>query len=298
MNFTAFVNNVYHKNAGIMESPYKTSVSSPAAPVETKTTHEFMAPEDKVEIDFPPAGNKGSEAEIVRVMAEILSTRDKGNLNLSAMARELEKRGYSTRLLDTGEGKSGNSKATIEIIATDGTKVAFKDEDGDGQMGMVDKQFRDAVKTHVPELYQKLVDKSNAESRESGHESNIIGADGNAKTDKWSSAKATGFQGGAQTGPGTTGKAPQSGTVAKETDPVNKAQQNEVQVQNSLTPSAHYSMMQILDKLMENLRMLGINEPGLTLPFDKTDEPSGKSVNNAEAQKWNQTQNAPEEETV
>jgi hypothetical protein len=322
MNFYQALNNAFNKNAGITGvtgTPYQAPVTTQQVAPQQPT--DYMAPQDTVGIDFPAAGGGGAEAEIVKVMAEILAERDKGNLNLNAMSKELEKRGYATRLLDTGQGNTGYSKATIEIIAADGTKVAFKDEDGDGQMGMVDKQFRDKVKLHVPELYQKLVDKSNADSLKGGHESNVIGADGTAKADKWSSAKETGFQGGAQGGPNptaTTTVAPAKGNaaplpntppdktaLAKEETPIGGAQQPAENLEQKAFAATHPAMQQILDNIMKNLEMLGF-QPAQNQQYNAIGGPAahqavpaeekGKEAGNAAPQAETKTEAALKEE--
>jgi hypothetical protein len=108
-------------------------------------------------------------------------------------------KGFDAKLADTGRGASGFNRAEIEVIASDGTKVAFKDEDGDSQIGMVDEQFRKAVQTHAGDKYDQLVSRNNQQQAANKQ----VGADGTAAVDAQSSAKKAGFVGGAQGAGGT-----------------------------------------------------------------------------------------------
>jgi hypothetical protein len=198
----------------------------PITPAEIKTPEtpkDPMAPQDTVGQKTPPAeGGNAGEAEVVKAMAGILEGGG-GNMKLDKMVGELKNQGFEARISDTGsKGGSGFQRGTIEVIAKDGTKVAFKDEDGDSAIGMVDKQFRDKVKEYVPEKYDSLVQKSNAQKANAGEGDKSIKADGTSAVDSKSSAAKDGFTGGAQGAGGTAAptEAAPTDAKAKAADPV------------------------------------------------------------------------------
>jgi hypothetical protein len=154
-----------------------------AAPTEDpKAPADPLDPKDTVGTATPPATGGAGEQEVVKAMVECLGQH--GNIKLDKMVEELKKKGYDARISDTGtKGGSGFQRGTIEIVAKDGSKVTFKDEDGDSSIGMVDTKFRDAVKTYMPEKYDELVQKSNSQQKSAGHANKVIGADGTAQVD-------------------------------------------------------------------------------------------------------------------
>jgi hypothetical protein len=167
-----------------------------AAPTDPKAPP--VDPQDTV-ATTPPTGGGAGEEEVVKAMVDILDGGNGGNMKLDKMVEALKKKGFEARISDNGQGgASGFNRGTIEVIASDGSKVAFKDEDGDSQIGMVDKQFRDKVQQYVPEKYDGLVQKSNASKATAGEGDKQIKADGTSAVDSKSSAKKDGFTGGVQ----------------------------------------------------------------------------------------------------
>jgi hypothetical protein len=194
------------------------------APTDTKAPADPLAPQDTVGPKTPPAGGGGgAEAEVVKTMADILANANTGNMKLDKMVEALKKEGFDAKLADTGRGASGFNRAEIEVIAKDGTKVAFKDEDGDSQIGMVDKQFREKVQEHAPEHYDKLIQRNNQQQAANKQ----VGADGTAAVDSKSSADAKGFVGGAQ-GAGATAPPAAEGAPTKEGAPTAEAAPTDV----------------------------------------------------------------------
>jgi hypothetical protein len=191
-----------------------------AAPTDPKAPTDPNAPpadpQDTVDTGKPPAGGGGQgEAEVVGVMAEILAEKNTGNMKLDKMVEALKAKGFDAKLADTGRGGTGFNRAEIEVIASDGTKVAFKDEDGDSQIGMVDEQFRNAVQTHAGDKYDQLVSRNNQQQAANKQ----VGADGTAAVDAQSSAKKAGFVGGAQDGSGAAAAPPPAADDGKDIDP-------------------------------------------------------------------------------
>jgi hypothetical protein len=174
---------------------------APQAPTAPDPKAPPAEPQDTV-ATTPPSGGGAGEEEVVKAMAGILEGGG-GNMKLDKMVEELKGKGFEARISDTGsKGGSGFQRGTIEIIASDGTKVAFKDEDGDSAIGMVDQQFREKVQQYCPDQYDSLVQKSNAQKANAGEGDKSIKADGTSAVDSKSSAAKDGFVGGAQDGSG------------------------------------------------------------------------------------------------
>jgi hypothetical protein len=141
------------KDTLITKQPITSEV--PLAPAGEKGVADPLGPKDTVDTGTPAAptaaaGGKG-EAEVVGAMVGIMSEMGVGNVGLQRMVDELKEKGLQARVVDAG------AKGTIEVIASDGTAVQFKDQDGDGAIGALDGDFRKAVQKHVPDQYDQLM---------------------------------------------------------------------------------------------------------------------------------------------
>jgi hypothetical protein len=176
-------------------------------PVFQSTFQKPQTSVDTVDIEKGKTPAAGGESALVESIAGVFEEEELSDIIIGDLAEKLNEKGMETRIVG-GEkvmvnGEEHTVGATLEVIAADGTKVKFKDTNGDGGIGMEDRNFANKLKELAPEK-AKTIDQFERDSRtttvakaakkdkkaDSGNEAQAKKKEDAAKPDKKKNAKA------------------------------------------------------------------------------------------------------------